>query len=154
ISKHIGEVPSSVSDDVPEVPPALDALVARLLSKEPRSRGDSAAEIASELERIATGAGKTSRGPVIGAAAAFVVLVVVGGTMPKLALTPEPAPSPGASASASPRSSPRVASSPTSTPRPTPSPAWVVELPEPKRPRFPLPSGIVASKTPGEYVAK
>ncbi|HZU96686.1 MAG TPA: serine/threonine-protein kinase [Planctomycetota bacterium] len=58
----------ALSSLVPEVPRELDALVARLLAKEPQKRGKDAALVASELEAIAspqTSAAPAARGPAL-----------------------------------------------------------------------------------------
>lgn len=52
--RHVKEAPRSVREIRPEVPPALDALVLRLLAKDARERPDSAGEVA-RLLRSASG---------------------------------------------------------------------------------------------------
>ncbi|MGC0327012.1 hypothetical protein RKD23_000002 [Streptomyces sp. SAI-170] len=47
--RHVEEAPRSVREVRPEVPPALDALVLRLLAKDARERPDSAGEVARLL---------------------------------------------------------------------------------------------------------
>jgi hypothetical protein len=53
---HLNEAAPDVRSRRPEVPEQLAALVARLLAKRPEDRPGSAAEVAAELERVATGA--------------------------------------------------------------------------------------------------
>ena len=50
--RHVTEEPDPPSASNPEVPPALDALVMRLLAKDPEGRPASAAVLAEELKRL------------------------------------------------------------------------------------------------------
>jgi serine/threonine-protein kinase len=52
VAKLIEDVPPAVSSINPEVPPALDALVAQLLAKEPDQRVASATELHDRLASI------------------------------------------------------------------------------------------------------
>ena len=54
LAAHVTEPAPAVAARRPSVPPALDALVAKCLLKQPGDRYQSADEIVSELERIAT----------------------------------------------------------------------------------------------------
>ncbi len=54
-TKHAFEAPPSARATAPAVPIALDALIVRLLAKDPAARGESMADIARELEVIARG---------------------------------------------------------------------------------------------------
>lgn len=55
VSQHLYAPPVPPRAHVPGLPPALDALIVRLLSKDPADRPASAAEVAAALERIAAG---------------------------------------------------------------------------------------------------
>ena len=62
--RHVTEEPDPPSASNPEVPPALDALVMRLLAKDPEGRPASAAILAEELGRVdgrAVGGGTNSK---------------------------------------------------------------------------------------------
>ncbi|MDP9235907.1 MAG: serine/threonine protein kinase [Chloroflexota bacterium] len=52
IAQHINARPSAPSQHRPELPPALDALILRLLAKSPDDRPQSAATVSEELQRI------------------------------------------------------------------------------------------------------
>src|SRR5205814_2277766 len=52
VKKHLVERPASLRAHTGEVPPRLDALVLRLLAKDPRARG-TAASLSRELEALA-----------------------------------------------------------------------------------------------------
>ncbi|MGH9884042.1 MAG: protein kinase domain-containing protein, partial [bacterium] len=54
IAAHATEPAPAVSARRPSVPPALDALIARCLAKQPADRWQSADEIVAELERLST----------------------------------------------------------------------------------------------------
>ena len=54
IAAHMTEAAPSVASRRPAVPPALDALIARCLAKQPADRPQSADEVVAELERLAT----------------------------------------------------------------------------------------------------
>ena len=51
-AKHAAERPPSPKESNPEVPAALDAVVVRLLSKDPKDRFGSAPELVDELRRV------------------------------------------------------------------------------------------------------
>ncbi|HZV02003.1 MAG TPA: bifunctional serine/threonine-protein kinase/formylglycine-generating enzyme family protein [Planctomycetota bacterium] len=53
VKKHLMDRPPSLRARVPDVPPGLDALVLRLLSKTPSGRGAGAAAVAEELHALA-----------------------------------------------------------------------------------------------------
>ncbi|MFJ1703837.1 protein kinase [Kitasatospora sp. NPDC088346] len=53
--QHVQQPAPTPSTTRPELPPALDAVVARALHKDPQQRHRSAGEMAAELRRIATG---------------------------------------------------------------------------------------------------
>ena len=57
IAAHLTEQPPSVLQRRPSTPPALDALIARCLAKQPSDRFQSAEDVVSELERLATPTG-------------------------------------------------------------------------------------------------
>lgn len=59
--KTVIETPPRVSDLVPEIPPALDMLVARMLAKRPRDRPASAAAVADALAQITPAAASRAR---------------------------------------------------------------------------------------------
>ncbi|MDA1081162.1 MAG: protein kinase [Gemmatimonadetes bacterium] len=60
LAAHVTEVPPAVSVRRQSVPPALNALIAKCLLKQPGDRYQSAEEVVSELERIATPTGGMS----------------------------------------------------------------------------------------------
>ena len=53
-AKHVREPPPRLGEKNPAVPEAMDALVARLMAKDPAARPVSAAELADDLRRAAT----------------------------------------------------------------------------------------------------
>src|SRR5215210_4896511 len=58
--KHLSEIPKPPSALRPEVPPDLDMVVLRALAKDPAERFDSAADMDSELARVASGSAVTA----------------------------------------------------------------------------------------------
>jgi len=62
ITQHLNAVPVSPSWHNPETPPALEALIMRLLEKDPSKRPASAGEVRQALENVAT-AGAMNRAP-------------------------------------------------------------------------------------------
>src|SRR5207249_456005 len=52
ILKHHSELPPKASSFAPELPPALDALVAKALEKDPAHRYQTAAEMAAALRSL------------------------------------------------------------------------------------------------------
>ena len=90
LAAHVTEPAPPVSARRPSVPPALDALIAKCLLKQPGDRYQSAEDVVSELERIATptagmspaaGMTPTSRTAATGVATARGPLVRTGVTM-------------------------------------------------------------------------
>ena len=91
IAAHLSEAAPAVSQRRQSTPPALDALIARCLAKQPSDRFQSAEEVVSELERLATPTGmapatgvttppvtlpsRRNRMAVVGVAAAAVIAV-------------------------------------------------------------------------------
>ena len=59
--QHVREDPRSPSEVNPEVPPALDAIVLKALSKNPANRYQSAAEMRADLVRVRTGSSRWRR---------------------------------------------------------------------------------------------
>ncbi len=55
VKKHLMDRPPSLRARVPDVPRPLDALVLRLLAKDPATRGSGAGAVAEELEALAPG---------------------------------------------------------------------------------------------------
>jgi serine/threonine-protein kinase len=108
IAKHVREAPPSARTSVPELPREFDALVLRLLSKDPRERG-TAADVARELEAIAEipETSASSRRPVV---LGVMAVLVLGGAVAAVAAstrarpTPEPSPAISPRSRASPRS--------------------------------------------------
>ncbi len=64
IFAHINEPPQPPRSHVPSIPEALDALVLRLLAKDPAQRPQSAAQTAAELRAMLPGARSTGEPPV------------------------------------------------------------------------------------------
>jgi len=78
VKKLMVEVPRHVRELARDVPPDLDRLVAKLLSKQPEERGEGAAAVALELELDRPAAGPASgRGPLVALAAAALVASAV-----------------------------------------------------------------------------
>jgi tetratricopeptide (TPR) repeat protein/tRNA A-37 threonylcarbamoyl transferase component Bud32 len=85
LAAHLSEAPASVASSRPECPPALAALVADLLAKEPADRPGSATEVVRRLDEVGTGSapnpilsgpGATTRILVLYAVATVVVALV------------------------------------------------------------------------------
>jgi serine/threonine-protein kinase len=137
--KHFTHAPPGLGQLVAGVPPVLESVVLRLLSKNPEERG-TAAVAARELEAIARGdvgpARRLGRGPIVAAACLVVGAITVGIAFAGRGTPPVTPPSVG----------------------PTPSrpsrPAWFDALDERARPPFPLPEGLDLGEVPGEYVNK
>jgi serine/threonine protein kinase/WD40 repeat protein len=81
---HILDTPPRVRSLAPDVPPRLDGLVARLLSKRPQDRGE-AGEVATELSAIATLDGGATRGRVAIYMGALLVVLLLATTAALLA---------------------------------------------------------------------
>jgi WD40 repeat protein len=77
LKQHLMDRPRPLRELVPEVPAALDALVARLLEKDPAQRGASAAAVAAELDAIAGNAGARSSRALLVVALAVSAIVLV-----------------------------------------------------------------------------
>src|SRR5207245_1463587 len=85
--KILHEPPRPIRKLNPEVPPVVEALVAKLLAKKPSARFASAAELIAEIDRIGKGgkAPRSSKGAlaalaVAGAAGLAVLIAVMSGT--------------------------------------------------------------------------
>ena len=63
LNKHVGQQPTPVASLRGEVPAELDALVARLLEKDPANRPGTAAEVAELLLPFALHRARRDRGP-------------------------------------------------------------------------------------------
>ncbi len=89
VKKHLLEAPAPLRSHVPDVPQRLDALVLRLLSKEPLERGAGASAAARELDEIARGkvGSGTSRRWVL---APLLLGVLVAGIVVRRGPTKEP----------------------------------------------------------------
>ncbi|HZU97666.1 MAG TPA: bifunctional serine/threonine-protein kinase/formylglycine-generating enzyme family protein [Planctomycetota bacterium] len=135
---HLNDRPPALARRVP-VPAVLDALVGRLLEKDPAHRPGSAREVAAELETIATSAG-SRRGLVATAIVAFVL--VVGAALAVLLRPVPPAPP-----------QPPPHGPPPPPPAPTGPPAWYAALAASERPHLPLPAGVAFGKNKETYVA-
>ncbi|HXT15712.1 MAG TPA: protein kinase [Gemmatimonadaceae bacterium] len=59
---HLTEAPKPIGELVPDVPPALAALVMRMLEKEPAARPQSAHEIGAALDAVSTGSFASASG--------------------------------------------------------------------------------------------
>ncbi len=138
LAKHLHEKPRSAALVEPSVPAALDAIVLRLLAKDPAARG-TAAEVAEELERLERSSphARARRWPILAFAVAF-ALAIVGLAVAATWETPAVAP-------------PRAEAPPPGRHLPD-APAWYLALPEDERPRLPLPKGLRFGATAGEYV--
>ncbi|HSQ30149.1 MAG TPA: serine/threonine-protein kinase [Gemmatimonadaceae bacterium] len=85
LTAHLTEAPVEVSEKRPDAPPALAALVMRLLEKSPDARTGSAEELLAQLSAITSGAHATSAKHAgwgtrrIAVVAAFALLIVVVG---------------------------------------------------------------------------
>ncbi len=141
-----------VRSRVPDVPPTLDELIARLLATTREARPASALEVAVALDAIGERAGASRA-----LQAVALVLVVAAVSVLALAIATKgrraeaPPKTPPAPAHPAP-SPPPVPAPPPAPPRPE-VPAWYLALPEAKRPSRPLPPGIAFGSAPGEYVA-
>jgi serine/threonine-protein kinase len=145
LAKHLHEKPRSPALLEPTVPAALDAIVLRLLAKDPAARG-TASEVAEELGRIErSSGGPRSRRPLV--LLSLLAALAVAGTGAAIAFSGHghdaPAPSP--------------VPPPPTPPAPTPSaspdaPAWFLALSPGERPRLPLQKGLRFGKGAGEYV--
>jgi len=83
LTAHLTEVPASLSATRPDLPPALAALVMRLLRKEPSERPESADAVSAVLDSLSTGEQTTAKrggGVVRGGAviAGAIALALVG----------------------------------------------------------------------------
>ncbi len=143
VTKHLTEVPAALSSLVPGVPRELDALVLRLLAKQPAERGGSASEVARELDAIAKMTAPARRAGAL-VAGGFLLVAALGGSAFYLAPKKEAPPPP-----------PPPAPPPVTTPEIDPvlsgTPAWFRDLEKAKRPSR-LPDGIACCTTSGEYV--
>ena len=81
LNAHLTEKPVPVGERRPEVPPALAALVMRLLAKEPSARPQSAGAVLQVLDALPAKAGgrRLRAKPAVLAAAVLLVLVAAGG---------------------------------------------------------------------------
>lgn len=83
VKKHLLDAPPALSSIIDDVPPAFEALVLRLLEKEPDARPASADEVAEALEQLAAGeagGSRASRRPLVATAGGLVVVVaMIGG---------------------------------------------------------------------------
>jgi len=61
--QHLHSAPPRLRDQRPDLPPALDQLVAELLAKDPADRPESAAAVRARLDQLANGPGLTSAMP-------------------------------------------------------------------------------------------
>jgi serine/threonine protein kinase/formylglycine-generating enzyme required for sulfatase activity len=154
VRMHMEVTPTRPSLLQAGIPPEVDAIVLRLLAKEPEDRGPPAADVAAELDALAASSqAPAAAGPRTGLliAIALAVGLSVGGVAVAFALRARdpspPAPSPTPETPAKP-------TAPATPPRPKGSgpPTWWNELLEAKRAHWPLPRGIVAGENRGEYV--
>jgi serine/threonine-protein kinase len=146
VKKHLFEAPAPLRSIEIELPRELDALVLRLLSKDPGARGESAEEVARELDAIARAEGPSARGSRRWLAVAAVVVAVLalglaaflsssGAVVPEVGESPRPSARPSA-------------------PKPSPSgpPPWVETYRREGRLPARLPDGLAYGKGDGEYV--
>ncbi len=131
------------------VPPALDALVAKLLEKDPARRPANAEIVADELDRIAEARVAGPALKIVGAllALAAVIALVAALVLREPSAPPVPSPPP-----------PPITPSPPAPPPPPQTsvqktPSWFEKLKEKERPRLPLPKGIEFGKHDREYVS-
>ncbi len=152
LQKHATAAPPRLRSLVPEASADLDALVFKLLAKEPADRG-TVIETAEQLELLGEG-GKVAkapgRGPLVAVFAVVAALVVVGvGLAVAAALGPRRGTGPGPGPTVAPTATPGPVVS--ATPPAPRLPGWFLALPESERP--PLPGAVVPSEIKGEYVA-
>jgi serine/threonine-protein kinase len=146
LKMHLLEKPASLRSRGVELPDSLDALVLRLLAKEPGERGAGAAAVAAELDAIARGGAGASRARTGALLASVVVLALVAGLAWASSRKPASAPAPPALPTPSPAAA-----------KPGPSlpgiPAWVESRRKAKRPLPPsLPKELRYGDGDGEYV--
>jgi serine/threonine-protein kinase len=135
IMQILQKPPPRLSSRVAATPPSLDALVARLLEKDPKTRG-TASEIAAALEAIAREAEPRRSVAMLVAVAVVGVVVAGGGLAWVFAGKTTPPPAPAA----------------TPTPRTRSVPEWYEKRAPDAKPAFPLPRGLSFGKNDGEYV--
>ena len=141
LARHLHDRPRSATLLEPTVPAALDAIVLRLLAKDPAARG-TASELAEELERIERSGprARAQRWPVL---VGGVVAVAVGTVALAVAATWE-----------TPPVAPPVVKAQPAAPHLPDAPAWYLALPSEERPRLPLQRGVRFGANPGEYVSE
>jgi serine/threonine protein kinase len=150
LMKHIRETPRPPRSIVPEIPPELDALVLRLLEKEPMARGD-AASVARELDAIAKLTEPSRRrGLVAILAAAAVVAIVAFVVLRSSASTATPTSDAGATRPTQPGPDRSATPKP---PEAKKEPEWFRNLPASKRPGR-IPAGLLIGEKENEYVAQ
>jgi serine/threonine-protein kinase len=146
LKMQLATTPPRLRSVAPATPPSLDALVARLVAKDPETRGVNAAAVALELEAIAKGETATPRRALAGLGAAGAIALALGGVFlatrrgePPPELPPPPPPPPRVAPPAG----------------PPPPPKWYRSLPEDQRPPLPLPAAIRfgGDKENGVYVS-
>jgi serine/threonine-protein kinase len=151
IVKHLKATPSRPSGEIPAIPKKLDAIVLRLMSKNPAYRGGSAGEVAAALEAVAKMTEEESNAPsrgVLVVAGVLVVLAAAAGLFgifgpstrrPQVPVAVPPPPPPAATAV--------VASAVVGED----GPAWLRAVPARERPPS-LPDGLAYGLHDGEYV--
>ena len=77
--KHVNEPPRPPKELNPGVPEGMDALVVRLLSKDPKDRHASAAELIGDLRRVADGSAPPATGAPVAVAGGGPTLPLPGG---------------------------------------------------------------------------
>ncbi len=162
---HLFEKPPSIRSIVPEAPKDLEAIIGRLLEKEPADRGD-ATGAARELGRIAKiGAAAARGGPspaLLAAGAAVLVAAAVGAWVFLGGASGVGPPETGGTSEGGETTTAGSGETPAGPTEPAPDaamvlddqgrPEWYNELDNRARVRFPLPDGLAFGEAPGEYV--
>jgi WD40 repeat protein/tRNA A-37 threonylcarbamoyl transferase component Bud32 len=152
---HLMDAPPKPSASAPGVPPELDALVLRLLEKEPDARPQSAGDVARALDAIASkGTGTRSRLTLAAVAIAAGALLCGGAAVffaRRHAPEPAPAPEPPWPAVASPASATPLRAEASPTPEPSEFPEICKGFLSTKRTRLVSLFGGYAWKVGGTY---
>jgi formylglycine-generating enzyme required for sulfatase activity len=149
LKQHLVATPPRLGSLVPDVPAELEELTLRLLAKEPGARGESAAQVAQELDDIAAGKARrrtSLRAPLavllLAAAAGIAIFRARGSPAAEVVPPPPVAVTPKVPAAPSPPTGPQA-------------PAWVKRYAAEGKPVLQardLPPGVRFGEQPGEYL--